>query len=192
MKRAFLVLGVLALLVLIVACSAPPAPTAVPPTAVPAATKPAPTTAPVATSVPAATSAPATTAPKATEAPKPTEAPKATAAPAATTAPTAAPSGSGGPAAGKPQVVELTLTPTDMKPGEITVKVGSTVHFVITNTDKTEEHNLVAAKAKLKEILVAPKSTVEADWVVPATPGDFEVPCSIHREIIPLMVHIVP
>lgn len=124
-------------------------------------------------------------------APAPTQAPAQPTKPA----PPAAPAQTGGnaPAASNvSQAVELTLTPTDMRPGEITVKVGSTVHFVVTNSDKTEEHNLVAAKIKFKELLVPPKSTVETDWVVPNTPGDFEVPCSIHREIIPLTIHIVP
>ncbi len=79
-----------------------------------------------------------------------------------------------------------------MKPGEITVKAGSQVHFIITNKDQDEEHNLVNGAIKLKEIRVFPKQIVEADWSVPDKPGDYEVPCSIHREITPLLVHIVP
>lgn len=181
MKNILTLSGVLMLAILIVACSAPPAPTAVPAQ---------PTAAPKPTDAPKPTTAPATSAPAATAASKPTEAAKPTSAPAATTAP--ASSGNPPAASGAVETIEIRLTPTDMVPNEITVKVGAKVHFVLTNTDKTEEHNLVSAKAKLKEILVAPKATVEADWVAPTTPGDFEVPCSIHREIIPLAIHVVP
>ena len=177
MKHILTLIGVLMLAILIAACSAPPAPTAVPAQ---------PTAAPKPTDAPKPTTAPATSAPAA----KPTEPAKPTSAPAATTAP--ASNGNPPAASGATQTVEIRLTPTDMIPGEITVKAGAKVHFVLTNTDKTEEHNLVSAKAKLKEILVAPNATVEADWVAPTTPGDFEVPCSIHREIIPLAIHVVP
>ena len=145
---------------------------------------PAPTAAPQATPTRAQSTAPTTAAPPAA----PTRLPAVT----QTTAPaTPAAQSPTQPAAGGVLRFELFLTIYDMRPSEMTVKVGQKVHWVITNED-TEEHDLVSAGAKLKSILVEGKRTVEVDWTAPDTPGTYEAICTIHREIKPLIIKVVP
>ncbi|MBI5878749.1 MAG: cupredoxin domain-containing protein [Chloroflexi bacterium] len=140
----------------------------------------APTSAPQAAPTNAQSAAP-TTAPT-----KPAAQPTAPAA-VATKAPAAA--ATTAPAPGGATPFKLTLTIYDMQPPEMIVKVGSKIHFVITNTD-TEEHDLVSAGAKLRSILVPGNKTVEVDWTAPETPGTFEAICTIHREIKPLVIKV--
>ncbi len=81
------------------------------------------------------------------------------------------------------KIVELTFSPEDIKPANVTLKAGEKVLFVIKNTDPKEDHNLVGTDVSLKEILVKPGQTVRRLWTAPSKTGEFPVGCTIHPEI---------
>jgi plastocyanin len=81
------------------------------------------------------------------------------------------------------QVVELIFTSTEIKPDKVSVKSGAKVLFVIKNTDKQDDHNLVGADIGLKEILVKPGQTARRLWTAPTKTGEFPSGCTIHPEI---------
>ncbi|MBI5650321.1 MAG: cupredoxin domain-containing protein [Chloroflexi bacterium] len=81
------------------------------------------------------------------------------------------------------QVVELNFTPVEIQPDKVTIKSGAKVLYVIKNTDKQDDHNLVAADIGLKEILVKPGQTVRRLWTAPSKTGEFPAGCTIHPEI---------
>ncbi len=80
-------------------------------------------------------------------------------------------------------IIELTFSPENIKPDNITLKAGEKVLFVIKNTDPKEDHNLVGTDVNLKEILVKPGQTVRRLWTAPSKTGEFPVGCTIHPEI---------
>ncbi len=80
-------------------------------------------------------------------------------------------------------IVELTFSPTEITPEKVAVKGGEKVLFVIKNTDKQDDHNLVGTDVNLKEILVKPGQTVRRLWTVPTKTGEFPSGCTIHPEI---------
>lgn len=81
------------------------------------------------------------------------------------------------------KIVELTFSSADITPDKVSIKAGGKVLFVIKNTDKQDDHNLVGTDIGLKEILVKPGQTVRRLWTAPAKTGEFPSGCTIHPEI---------
>ncbi|MBI4789198.1 MAG: cupredoxin domain-containing protein [Chloroflexi bacterium] len=81
------------------------------------------------------------------------------------------------------KIVELTFSSADITPDKVSIKAGEKVLFVIKNTDKQDDHNLVGTDIGLKEILVKPGQTVRRLWTAPAKTGEFPSGCTIHPEI---------
>ncbi|MBI4786012.1 MAG: cupredoxin domain-containing protein [Chloroflexi bacterium] len=81
------------------------------------------------------------------------------------------------------QIVELTFTSTEIMPDKVNIKPGAKVLFVIKNTDKQDDHNLVGQDVGLKEIIVKPGQTVRRLWSAPSKTGEFAIGCTIHPEI---------
>ena len=81
------------------------------------------------------------------------------------------------------KVVELTFSSVEIVPEKVALKAGEKVLFVIKNTDKQDDHNLVGTDIGIKEILVKPGQTVRRLWTVPSKTGEFPSGCTIHPEI---------
>jgi len=142
-----------------------------------------------ATAAAAPTAAPATQAPAAT--PAKTAAP-ATAAPttAPTAAPTAAPAASA-PAAGTARKIAVTATNSNYSLTTLEVKAGEKIEFVLTNTGD-EKHNMVGIGEGIS--IVSPDfdsgSTVSWIWTAPTKLGTFQLRCSYHTTLPPLLVTV--
>ena len=144
-------------------------------------------------SAPAATSqatvAVAPTAASATQAPAAT--PAKTAAPAVSVPAAAVPTASVPAAAGTPRKVAVSATNSLYSISTFEVKAGEKIEFVLTNTGD-EKHNLVGIGEGIS--IVSPDfdsgSMVSWIWTAPTKPGTFQLRCSYHTAIPPILVTV--
>ncbi|MBI5829930.1 MAG: cupredoxin domain-containing protein [Chloroflexi bacterium] len=103
--------------------------------------------------------------------------------PPAPAAPAPAPAGA--------QIVEINASAFSFNTGEITVKAGEPVRFIITNGDD-EKHNLVGIGEGEGLNLLSPDVSagqqVTYDWTAPATPGTYKVVCVYHPQMTFVLV----
>ncbi len=145
------------------------------------------------TSAPAATSqatvAAAPTAAPATQAPAAT--PAKTAAPAASTPAASAPAASAPAAAGTPRKIAVSATNSNYSIATLEVKSGEKIEFVLTNTGE-EKHNLVGVGEGIS--IVSPDfdagNTVSWIWTAPTKLGTFQLRCSYHTTLPPILVTV--
>lgn len=134
-------------------------------------------------------SAPAATS-QATVAAAPTAAP-ATQAPAATPAKTAAPAASAPAAGGTPRKIAVSATNSNYSISTLEVKAGEKIEFVLTNSGE-EKHNLVGIGEGIS--IVSPDfdagNTVSWIWTAPTKLGTFQLRCSYHTTLPPILVTV--
>lgn len=82
--------------------------------------------------------------------------------------------------AGDARQIQLEFDPDTIIPNEITLGAAEQVVWVITNTDKDEDHTFIDYEAGLTETVVVPGQTVRRLWTAPTTPGKYEPYCTIH------------
>ena len=136
-----------------------------------------------------ATIAAAPTAAQATQAPAATTAK--TAAPATPAPATAAPAASAPAAAGAPRKIAVSATNSLYSISTLEVKPGEKIEFLLSNSGE-EKHNLVGVGDGIS--IVSPDfdagSTVSWIWTAPTKLGTFQLRCTYHTTIPPILVTV--
>lgn len=82
-----------------------------------------------------------------------------------------------------PRTVEVAMKEYSFVPGNLSVRPGEKVRFVVTNRGR-EDHEFEGEEIGLEEILVPPGRERETNWTAPQRPGAYQIVCDLpgHRE----------